>query len=37
MLPRLPELKIWRHGSGMSSQQSIEACWLAHGKNWNFD
>jgi hypothetical protein len=30
-------LKIWRHGSGMSSQQSIEACLLAHGKNWNFD
>jgi hypothetical protein len=21
----------------MSSQQSIEACWLTHGKNWNFD
>jgi hypothetical protein len=21
----------------MSSQQSTEACWLAHGKNWNFD
>jgi hypothetical protein len=21
----------------MSSQQSTEACWLTHGKNWNFD
>jgi hypothetical protein len=37
MLPRLQELKIRRYGSGMSTQQSIEECWLTHGKNWNFD
>jgi hypothetical protein len=30
-------LKIGRHKSGMSSQQSTVACWLQHGKNRNFN
>jgi hypothetical protein len=29
--------EIYRHGSGMSSQQSMEARWVVHGKNWNFN
>jgi hypothetical protein len=37
VLPRLQELKIWRHGSGMPSQQSVDLCWLAHAQNCNFD